>query len=109
MEQVAKNKTNDVPTTDFLEAATTSRIGAGQNVFVFGGFRLLLFGIGSILNPTLSRMNLQSTQQARLLNCQATYVTKNQRMCEAVEQQKIEILVSPTVTTMGNYCRFVRR
>lgn len=106
MAQVAKNKTSDFPANGFLEAATTNRMSAGQNVLVYGAFRRLLWSTGVVLNPTLSRMGLQSTRQAPLANDQATYVTKNQRMCEALQQQKIEVLVSSSITTWGTTCRF---
>lgn len=52
-------------------------------------------------------MGLQSTQKAFVVSDLATYVTKNQRMCETLEQKKIEVLVSPSVTSMGTWCRFV--
>jgi dimethylaniline monooxygenase (N-oxide forming) len=38
---------------------------------------------------------------------QATYVTKNQRMCEAAHQQKFEILVTSTAKAHGTLCDFV--
>lgn len=46
------------------------------------------------------------TLQAPLATAQATYVADNQRMCEALEQQKIEVVVSSPVTTLGTSCRF---
>lgn len=108
VDQIAKNKTSDVPVNTFLESTTTARMGAGLNTLSYGAFRKLLFlGFCRLLNSTLCRMGLQSTQKAFDVSDLATYVTKNQRLCEALEQKKIEVLVSPSVTSMGTSCRFV--
>ncbi|KAJ9610685.1 hypothetical protein H2200_005462 [Cladophialophora chaetospira] len=105
MEQVEANKTRDFPANSFLEAATTNRMSAAQNVYVYGLFRRLLWHT-SILNSTLSRMCLASTASAPFRNDQATYVTKNQRMCEALHSGKIEVIVSPTISTKSRGCTF---
>lgn len=105
MEQVVANKTTDFPANGFLEAATTNRMSAGQNVYAYGFFRRLLWH-APVLNSTLSRMCLASTSSTAFRNDQATYVTKNQRMCEALHKQKIEILVCPSVSTRGQTCEF---
>ncbi|KAH0834440.1 flavin-containing monooxygenase [Fonsecaea pedrosoi] len=105
MEQVAANMTVDFPANSFLEAATTNRMSAAQNVFAYGVFRRLLW-CTPVLNRTLSHMSLASTASALLRNDQATYVTKNQRMCEALQGGKIEVLVAPTVSTRGRSCEF---
>lgn len=104
--QMEENKTRDFPANAFLEAATTNRMSACQNAYAYGAFRRLLWSTNAVLNPTLSKMCLESTQSAPLLNDQATYVTKNQRMCEALHQRKIEVLVAPTVKARGTECDF---
>lgn len=106
-EQVEENKTRDFPANAFLEAATTNRMSAGQNAYAYGAFRRLLWSTKALLNPALSQMCLESTRSAPLSNDQATYVTKNQRMCEAVHQQKIEVLIAPTVRARGTVCDFI--
>lgn len=106
MEQIWLNKSIDFPANSFLEAATTNRMSAGQNVYAYGLFRRLLWNARIVLNPTLSRMCLKSVRHAPLMNDQATYVTKNQRMCEALHEGKIEMLVSPTVSADGQSCYF---
>lgn len=105
-EQMGQNKTCDFPANAFLEAATTNRMSAGQNAYAYGAFRRILWSTKAVLNPTLSKMCLESTRSAPLLNDQATYVTKNQRMCEALHQQKIEVLVAPRVKAQGTACEF---
>lgn len=104
--QVEENETCDFPANAFLEAATTNRMSAGQNAYAYGAFRRLLWSTKAVLNPTLSQMCLESTRSARLLNDQATYVTKNQRMCEAVHNRKIEVMVAPAVKAYGLVCDF---
>lgn len=105
MQQVAANKTHDFPANGFLEAATTNRMSAGQNVYAYGFFRRLLWH-APVLNRTLSRMCLSSTMSAFVMNDQATYVTKNQRMCEALHERKVEVLVSPTISARERTCEF---
>lgn len=105
-EQMEVNKTCDFPANAFLEAATTNRASAGQNAYAYGAFRRLLWSTEAVLNPTLSQMCLDSTRSAPLLNDQATYVTKNQRMCEALQERKIEVLVAPKVKAHGTKCDF---
>lgn len=107
VEQMQANKTCDFPANAFLEAATTNRMSALQNAFAYGVFRRLLWSTKTILNPTLSQMCLESTRPAPFLNDQATYVTKNQRMCEALHQKKIEVFVSPTIKTRDKVCEFI--
>lgn len=106
-QQMEQNKRCDFPANAFLEAATMNRMSAGQNAYAYGAFRRLLWSTKAVLNPTLSQMCLESTRLAPLLNDQATYVTKNQRMCEALHQHKIEVLVSPTVRANGAVCEFI--
>ena len=108
MEQVAVNKTCDFPANGFLEAATTNRMSAGQNVYAYGFFRRLLWHT-SVLNRTLSRMCLDSTASAFVMNDQATYVTKNQCMYEALHEKKIEVLVSQNVLASDRTCEFQMR
>ncbi|KIW97885.1 uncharacterized protein Z519_01469 [Cladophialophora bantiana CBS 173.52] len=105
MQQVKANMTVDFPANGFLEAATTNRMSAGQNVYAYGFFRRLLW-CTPVLNGTLSRMSLASTASAFLRNDQATYVTKNQRMCEALHEGKIEVLVTPSISARGRSCEF---
>ncbi|KAL1881309.1 hypothetical protein Daus18300_001162 [Diaporthe australafricana] len=106
-EQMEQNKSCDFPANAFLEAATMNRMSAGQNAYAYGAFRRLLWSTKAVLNPTLSQICLESTRLAPLLNDQATYVTKNQRMCEALHQRKIEALISPTVKANDTLCDFV--
>jgi dimethylaniline monooxygenase (N-oxide forming) len=105
MTQIAANKMSDFPANGFLEAATTNRMNANQNVYTYGFFRRLLWWT-PVLNSTLSRMCLDSTEQAYLRNDQATYVTKNQRMCEALHRGKIEVLVTPAVSAQAQVVTF---
>jgi dimethylaniline monooxygenase (N-oxide forming) len=105
MKQVQANKTRDFPTNGFLEAATTNRMSAAQNVYAYGLWRRFLWRL-PILNSTLSRMCMVSTAPAPFRNDQATFVTKNQRMCEALQAKKIEVLITPSVSTNGRKCTF---
>jgi dimethylaniline monooxygenase (N-oxide forming) len=98
MEQVVMNKTRDFPANSFLESATTNRMSAAQNVLLYGLWRRVLWSL-PILNRSLNEMCLESTKPAFFLNDQATFVTKNQRMCEAVWEGKVELVVSPTLST----------
>lgn len=97
MEQVRANKSVDFPTNGFLEAATTNRMSAAQNVYLYGLWRRILWRM-PILNKALNLMCIDATTDAFFLNDQATFVTKNQRMCEAALQKRIEVLVSPSLT-----------
>ncbi|OAP57196.1 hypothetical protein AYL99_07934 [Fonsecaea erecta] len=106
MQQVQANMAVDFPANSFLEAATTNRMSAAQNVYAYGVFRRLLW-CTPVLNGTLARMSLASTASAILRNDQATYVTKNQRMCEALHAEKIEVLVAPSITARGKSLEFV--
>lgn len=105
MPQVKESKTERYAVNAFLESATTNRMSAAQNVFFYGFWRRLLWAL-PILNRQLSRACLDSTSTAWLMNDQATYVTKNQRMCEAWEDGKIEVLVTPKVSAEGNKVNF---
>lgn len=105
MDQVKANKTQDFPANGFLEAATTNRMSAAQNVYAYGFFRRLLWNT-TVLNRALCRMCLGSTKSAFLMNDQATYVTKNQRMCEALGEGKIDAIVAPTMLTRNRTCEF---
>ncbi|KAJ4299474.1 hypothetical protein N0V90_004719 [Kalmusia sp. IMI 367209] len=105
MPQVKASKERKFAVNTFLESATTNRMSAAQNVFFYGFWRRLLWAL-PILNRQLSRACLDSTSSAWLMNDQATYVTKNQRMCEAWEDGKIEVLVTPTVSADGDSVTF---
>lgn len=105
MTQVKESKTKKYAVNTFLESATTNRMSAAQNVYFYGFWRRLLWAL-PILNRQLSRACLDSTSSAWFMNDQATYVTKNQRMCEAWEDGKIEVLVTPEVSTAGNTVTF---
>jgi dimethylaniline monooxygenase (N-oxide forming) len=105
MDQVRANKTHDFPANSFLEAATTNRMSAAQNVYLYGLWRRILWRL-PILNSALNRMCIESTAPAFFLNDQATFVTKNQRMCEAVEDKRIEVLVSRTISVNKGICEF---
>jgi dimethylaniline monooxygenase (N-oxide forming) len=105
MPQVRASHERDFPVNSFLEAATTNRMSAAQNVYFYGFWRRLLWKL-PILNRVLSRACLDSTASALLRNDQATYVTKNQRMCEAWEDDKIEVLISPSVSCNGKMVGF---
>lgn len=105
IQQIEANKMKDFPANGFLEAATTNRMSAGQNVYTYGFFRRLLWHT-PVLNRTLSRMCLDGTSPAFAANDQSTYVTKNQRMCEALQEKRIEVLVCPTVSANEQTCAF---
>ena len=105
MPQVKESKTKKYPVNTFLESATTNRMSAAQNVYFYGFWRRLLWAL-PILNRQLSRACLDSTASAWFMNDQATYVTKNQRMCEAWEDDKIEVLVTPDVSARENTVAF---
>jgi dimethylaniline monooxygenase (N-oxide forming) len=104
--QMEMNKTQDLPANGFLEAATTSRLSAAQNVYTYGLFRRLLWH-APVLNETLSKMCLDSTKRAWVMNDQATYVTKNQRMCESIHNGKVELLVTPNISAAGRRIQFI--
>jgi dimethylaniline monooxygenase (N-oxide forming) len=106
MQQVTANKGQDFPANGFLEAVTTSRLSAGLSVYAFGFFRRILFH-APVLNRTLNRMDLDSTASAFITNDQATYVTKNQRMCEAIQEKTIKVMVCPTVLAHERTCEFL--
>ena len=105
MKQIQQNRTADFPANGFLEAATTNRMSAAQNVYAYGLFRRILWH-APVLNGTLARMCLDSCKSAFFRNDQATYVTKNQRMCEALHEKKIEVVVCPTLFAQGRLCEF---
>ncbi|MCJ1333993.1 hypothetical protein MMC10_010700 [Thelotrema lepadinum] len=105
MKQVEANKMVDFPANGFLEAATTCRMSAAMNVYGYGFFRRVLWHT-PVLYTTLSHLCLGSTSGAWVRNDQATYVTKNQRMAEAVQEGRIELLVSPSVSVQGSMCEF---
>lgn len=105
MPLVRESHERDFPVNSFLESATTNRMSAAQNVYFYGFWRRLLWRL-PILNRVLSRACLDSTATALLMNDQATYVTKNQRMCEAWEDKKIEVLVTPNVSSNGTCVDF---
>jgi dimethylaniline monooxygenase (N-oxide forming) len=105
MPQVRACKNEEFPVNSFLESATTNRMSAAQNVYFYGFWRRLLWKM-PILNRMLSRACLDSTASAPLMNDQATYVTKNQRMCEAWEDEKIEVLITLTVSAKGTTVTF---
>lgn len=99
------NKRHDFPANGFLEAATTNRLSASQNVYTYGSLRRILFQV-PVLNRTLSKWDHIATKAAWTMTDQATYVTKNQRMCEAVHDSKIEVFVTPLVSAMRSKVRF---
>ncbi|KAH7121575.1 hypothetical protein EDB81DRAFT_666008 [Dactylonectria macrodidyma] len=103
--QIIANKAQDFPANGFLEAVTTSRLSSGLNVFAYGLFRRILWHT-PVLNRTLSRLCLESTAKAPFRNDQATYVTKNQRMCEAWHDGEIEVFTTPYLTTNHRTCEF---
>ena len=103
--QIGGNQARDFPANAFLEAATTNRMNPGQNVYAHGFFRRLLWHT-AVLNSTLSRMCLDSTSGAFFTNDQATYVTKNQRMCEAFQERKMDIVTTPTISADGRTVEF---
>jgi len=105
MPQVKASKETKFPVNSFLESATTNRMSSAQNVFFYGFWRRLLWKL-PILNQKLSTACLDSTASAWLMNDQATYVTKNQRMCEAWGEGKIEVLITPTVSAKGKEVQF---
>ncbi|CAI6342050.1 unnamed protein product [Periconia digitata] len=105
MPQVKESKVRRYPVNGFLESATTNRMSAAQNVFFYGFWRRLLWKL-PILNRTLSTACLDSTASAWLMNDQATYVTKNQRMCEAWGDGKIEVIITPDVSVDGSSVAF---
>ncbi|KAI1174359.1 hypothetical protein F4777DRAFT_554214 [Nemania sp. FL0916] len=105
MERVALNKTQEHPANSFLEASTTNRMSAGLNVYAYGLFRRFLWNLPGA-DSTITRFNLEGTAAAFMRTEQATYVTKNSRMCETVAQGKLQVIVRPTISTKGNTCQF---
>ena len=104
-EQVELNKKVDFPVNAFLESASTSRISAAQSVYSYGFLRRILWNL-PILSSTLNRLNLASAESALFRCDQATYSTKNQRMAEALDKNKMELLISPTIVSNGQTCSF---
>ena len=105
MKQVEQNKTVDFPANGFLEAATTGRMSAAQSVYTYGFFRRILWAF-PVLNKTLASLSVKGTTSAFLKTDQATYVTKNQRMCEALHDRKIDLVIAKSVTAKGKTCEF---
>jgi dimethylaniline monooxygenase (N-oxide forming) len=105
MAQIEANKSQDFPANGFLEAVTTNRMSAAQNVYAYGIWRRMLWHT-PILNTGLRQMCLESTKEDWVMNDQATYVTKNQRLCEAINDMHIDVLVSPGVSAQGQTCEF---
>ncbi|KAI1334897.1 hypothetical protein F5Y15DRAFT_409363 [Xylariaceae sp. FL0016] len=93
--------------TGFLEASTTNRMSAGLNVYAYGLFRRLLWQLPGG-DRTITRFNLASTAGAFARTEQATYVTKNSRMAEAVKGGGLEVIVSPYMSAKGATCTFDR-
>ncbi|KAI0396102.1 hypothetical protein F5Y17DRAFT_421190 [Xylariaceae sp. FL0594] len=104
-EHITLNKAKEYPATGFLEASTTNRMSSGINVFLYGLFRRFLWNLPGV-NETLRLFNLGSTASAPLRTEQATYVTKNSRMVEAVSQGKLEVIVRPNLASAGRTCQF---
>lgn len=104
--QMKANKSQDFPANSFLEAASTSRMGAAQNAYVYGLFRRILWNMPSFLNSTLAKMCLESTKCAPLVNDQSQYITKNQRMCEAVHRGKVDLVVASKASACGRTVEF---
>jgi dimethylaniline monooxygenase (N-oxide forming) len=96
MAKVERNRDQDFPVTTFLEASTTNRLSAAQNVYFYGMFRRLLWHTPIAL-PTLAAMCLDGTKESYLKNDQAAVVTKNQRMCEAIYDGDLKCIVCPTI------------
>ncbi|ETS79070.1 hypothetical protein PFICI_08923 [Pestalotiopsis fici W106-1] len=105
MGQIEANKSQNFPANGFLEAATTNRMSAGQNAYAYGVWRRILWHT-PILNKALRQMSLEATEADWIMNDQATYVTKNQRLCEAIHDGYIDVLVSPNVSSRGQTCEF---
>lgn len=105
MAQIKANMASDVPANGFLEAVTTNRLSAGQNVNIYGFFRRLLWST-PILNSTLCRVCLNSTAKSMFRNDQAQYITKNSRMIEALHRKQIRLVISPSARATGKIIRF---
>ncbi|KAI0456767.1 hypothetical protein F5B21DRAFT_124800 [Xylaria acuta] len=105
VERMALNKSNEQPVNSFLEASTTNRMSAGINVYAYGLFRRFLWHLPGG-DETIQRFNLESTASAFLRTEQATYITKNSRMCEAVSQGKLQVIVKSTISATGTTCTF---
>ena len=105
MPQVNANKLKDFPANGFLEAATMNRMSAAQNVYMYGMLRRVLWFF-PVFNKTLSRLDTKSTALAPLRNDQATYVTKNQRMYEALHKKRLDMIVAPSISSRGQTCEF---
>ena len=96
MSKILKNETHTFPATTFLEASTTNRMSAMQNVYFYGIFRRFLWR-ARVSFSTLAKMCLDGTRSDYIKNDQAAAVTKNQRMCEAVDEGILDCLVCPSV------------
>ncbi|KAK5988086.1 Flavin-containing monooxygenase 5-like protein [Cladobotryum mycophilum] len=105
MDQVQANKKKDFPVNGFLEAATTNRISSAQNVYTYGFWRRILWRL-PILHKTLSEICLECTKSTVLRNDQATYVTKNQMMCEAIQDGNVDLVVCPSISSSGKTIAF---
>ena len=71
-------------------------MSAARNVFFYGMFRGLLW-LTPLPLPTLATMCLDGTRSAYVKNDQAAVVTKNQRMCEAIDDGNLKCIVCPTI------------
>lgn len=105
MEQVLLNKTRNVPISRFLEVNTVSYIGSGLNVFLYGMFREFIFRLPG-LNRVMTTFDLAHWASASLRADQATYAAKNMRMCEAITQDKLTVVVNSHMSASGRTCTF---
>ncbi|KAI8632205.1 hypothetical protein F5Y19DRAFT_492091 [Xylariaceae sp. FL1651] len=95
---------NEQPANSFLEAPTTNHMSAGINLYAYALSRRFLWNLSC--DTTIQRFNLESTASTFLRNEQATCVTKNSRMYEAVSQGKLQVIVRSTISTSGKMCTF---
>ncbi|RDH27923.1 FAD/NAD(P)-binding domain-containing protein [Aspergillus welwitschiae] len=105
MQQMRANQTVDFPVSIFLEAITTNRLGAAQNVYLYSLFRRAVFYNGLIMS-TRERWFLERLATAFLRSDQSTVITKSSRMCQALDKEKLEALITPFVSVSGRTCEF---
>ncbi|GKZ54476.1 hypothetical protein AnigIFM49718_010289 [Aspergillus niger] len=105
MQQMRANQTVDFPVSIFLEAVTTNRLGAAQNVYLYSLYRRAVFYNGLTMS-TRERWFLERLATAFLRSDQSTVITKSSRMCQVLDKEKLEALITPFVSVSGRTCEF---
>ncbi|GLA66044.1 hypothetical protein AtubIFM55763_003210 [Aspergillus tubingensis] len=104
-QQMKANQTVDFPVSIFLESITTNRLGAAQNVYLYTLYRRAVFYNGLILS-TRERWFLERLAPVFFRSDQSTVITKSSRLCQALDSEKLEAIITPYVSACGQTCEF---